>query len=116
MRTTREYLEHIVTACNKIALYIEGIDKDAFLTDTKTQDAVIRQVEIIGEAGKNVLDTDSHFSENHEVLAQEFHSARGMRNALAHGYFDVDIEIVWNTATISIPALLLAISTIPESD
>jgi len=105
MRTTEDYLEHILVAADKIAEYVTGYDHESFAGDSKTQDAVIRQIEIIGEAGKNVLRSSSSFEEDHPDIAREFQAARGMRNLLAHGYFSVDVQVVWNTAVKSIPKL-----------
>jgi uncharacterized protein with HEPN domain len=105
MRTTDEYLQHVLDAVNRITEYVAETSESDFFTDYKTQDAIIRQIEILGEAGKNVLDSDSGFEVEHPEIAREFHAARGMRNLLAHGYFDVDLKTVWNTATIDIPKI-----------
>jgi uncharacterized protein with HEPN domain len=61
MRTAGEYLQHVLDAVNRITEYVAETNESDFFTDCKTQDAIIRQIEILGEAGKNVLDSDSGF-------------------------------------------------------
>ncbi len=88
-----EYLGHIVEAIERIHRYVEDLDEVAFLQDEKTQDAVIRNFEIIGEASNNIKSHHPEFSYQHPEVPLNF--AYEMRNALAHGYFKVDLEIVW---------------------
>ena len=87
-----EYLRHILEAIERIQHYVDDIDKVAFLKDRKTQDAVIRNLEVIGEASRNIERYHKQFAEEHDYLPLEF--AYEMRNALSHGYFKVDLEIV----------------------
>lgn len=91
----REYLRHIVEAIYLIETYVEDMDELAFLKDKKTQDAVIRNFEIIGEASNNVRKHYPEFVGQHDDIP--WGVAYEMRNALAHGYFKVDLQIVWNT-------------------
>lgn len=90
-----EYLEHILQAIERIHRYVEDMDEVAFLDDEKTQDAVIRNFEIIGEASNNIKCYHTEFAQQHPEVPLNF--AYEMRNALAHGYFKVDLEIVWKT-------------------
>jgi uncharacterized protein with HEPN domain len=90
-----EYLRHILEAIERIHSYVEDMDEVAFLNDRKTQDAVIRNFEIIGEASRNIERYHKQFADTHEFVP--FGSAYEMRNALAQGYFKVDLEIVWKT-------------------
>ncbi|MDR1422205.1 MAG: DUF86 domain-containing protein [Coriobacteriales bacterium] len=112
MRTTDEYLQHVLDAVNRITEYIAETNEKSFFTDHKTQDAIIRQIEILGEAGKNVLDSNSGFEVEHPEIAREFHAARGMKNLLAHGYFNVDLKTVWNAATVDIPKIKETVQSI----
>ena len=74
-----------------------------FLSDTKTQDAVILKLIVIGEAATQVMDEAPEFAEvNSEVPWRQL---RGMRNRMAHGYFEIDMGIVWATVTASLPEL-----------
>lgn len=90
-----EYLEHILQGIERIHRYVEDMDEVAFLNDEKTQDAVIRNFEIIGEASNNIKRYHAAFTQQHPEVPLNF--AYEMRNALAHGYFKVDLEIVWKT-------------------
>jgi uncharacterized protein with HEPN domain len=90
-----EYLHHIVEAIERIQLYVNDMDKVAFLNDQKTQDAVIRNFEVIGEASRNIERYHKQFADEHNYLP--LGNAYEMRNALSHGYFKVDLEIVWET-------------------
>ncbi|PZR72024.1 MAG: nucleotidyltransferase [Chthoniobacterales bacterium] len=93
-------LADIVDASARIAGYIEGFDEEAFAQDLKTQDAVIRQFEIIGEAVKSLPA---------ELIAREpsipWSQIAGFRDVLAHSYFAVDSSVVWDAASNKAPAL-----------
>jgi uncharacterized protein with HEPN domain len=99
-REYRDYLKDIYDAINDIATFIEGMTYEDFLNDKKTINAVIRSVEVIGEASKQlpkaVRDTNPRIP---------WKKMAGMRNKVIHEYFGVDIEIVWKTAKKQIPAL-----------
>ncbi|MEI7431855.1 MAG: DUF86 domain-containing protein [Betaproteobacteria bacterium] len=90
-----DYLGHILHAIARIERYTENLGEMAFLEDEMAQDAVIRNFEIIGEASHNIEIHFSDFSQAHPELPLAF--AYQMRNAVAHGYFKVDLEIVWRT-------------------
>jgi len=90
-----DYLEHILEAIERISRYTEDMDEPAFLMNNMAQDAVIRNLEIIGEASHNIEDHFPEFAAAHPDVPLA--SAYQMRNAVAHGYFKVDLEIVWKT-------------------
>lgn len=92
-------LRHILDAAQRIAEFIEGADQKAFLSNPMMQDAVIRNLEVIGEACANL--TPEIVQANASI---PWSKASAIRNRLVHGYFDVDLRIVWQTATDSIPA------------
>ncbi|MFN2379590.1 MAG: DUF86 domain-containing protein [Bacteroidales bacterium] len=100
MKDDRVYIEHIQASINKIALYILGMDRKAFSSDTLVQDAVVRQLEIIGEATKRI--SKKLKEENPQVPWSDM---AGMRDVLIHDYIDVDHDIVWRTASESIGEL-----------
>jgi uncharacterized protein with HEPN domain len=79
----------------RIHSYVENMDEVAFLNDRKSQDALIRNFEVVGEAPRNIEPYHKQFADTHDFVP--FGSAYEMRNALAHGYFNVDLEIVWKT-------------------
>ncbi len=98
-----DYLAHILEAIERIDRYTEGMSEAAFLENVMAQDAVIRNLEIIGEASNNIEKHYPTFAADHPELPLAF--AYQMRNVIAHGYFKVDIEIVWNTIRRDLPGL-----------
>ncbi len=86
-----DYLKHILEAIQRIDRYTAGLVELTFLEDELVQDAVIRNFEIIGEASHNIESHYPDFAAEHPELPLAF--AYEMRNALAHGYFKVDLEI-----------------------
>ena len=98
-----DYLEHILEAIKRIHCYTKPMDKRQFIQNLMVQDAVIRNFEIIGEASYNIEKHYPEFAAAHPELPLAF--AYQMRNALAHGYFKVDLEIVWKTIHSELPAL-----------
>ncbi len=97
------YLEHIAQAIERIQRYIGDIDEAGFLQNEMVQDAVIRNFEVIGEASRNIERHYPEFATTHPELPLA--SACEMRNALAHGYFKVDLAIVWKTLENDLPDL-----------
>ena len=105
-----DYLEHIIEAIRRINYYTDDMIELTFLDDTFTQDAVIRNFEIIGEACRNIDRHYPQFSETYPEVPLGF--AYEMRNALAHGYFKVDLEIIWKTIENDLPTLEIQIKNI----
>lgn len=98
-----DYLQHILEAINRIQRYIEDIDEVSFLNNELIQDAAIRNLEIIGEASRNINQHYPEYVDQHEDIPFSF--AYEMRNVLAHGYFKVDLEVVWKTIERDLPEL-----------
>lgn len=98
-----DYLAHILEAIERIEEYVSDMDEMAFLDNRLVQDAVIRNFEIIGEASNNIEKRFPEFAATHPELPLA--SAYQMRNAVAHGYFKVDFEIVWKTIHLELPGL-----------
>ena len=103
-RDWRLYADDILEACGRIKRYVSGMDYDTFVADERTRDAVLRNVEIIGEAAKKLPA---------EVTARAPHIpwrlVCGMRDVVAHAYFGVSPKVVWDTATSQIDPLEQAI-------
>ncbi len=95
------YLRHVLDASGRILEYLERVDRVQFEANHQLQDAVIRQLEIIGEAVKHV--SRGMRSMHPEIRWQ---GVGGMRDKLIHGYFGVDLEMVWFTAQNDIPVLI----------
>jgi uncharacterized protein with HEPN domain len=97
------YLGHILQAIERIHRYIDNMDEVAFSRNEMIQDAVIRNFEIIGEACRNIERSDQNFAAAHPELPLSV--AYEMRNALVHGYFKIDLAIVWKSVEIDLPPL-----------
>jgi len=94
------FLQHILLSIESIATYTKNISKEDFLNSPQVQDAVMRQLEVLGEAVKNL---PSEFKEKNPTIP--WRSIAGMRDMLIHEYFGVDIGLVWNTVINDLPVL-----------
>lgn len=99
-----DYIDHIQQAAADVCGFVEGLAKDDFLTDKRTQQAVIMSLIIIGEAATKVMESHTSFTQTHPEVP--WRNMRGMRNRMAHGYFDIDLNVVWETAQEWLPELL----------
>ena len=100
-------LDDICEALDRIEQYISGMSFDVFSNDRKSVDAVVRNLEIIGEAS-NRLPAD--FKNSHSQI--EWHKAVGLRHRIVHEYFGIDLQIVWQILKKDLPSLREAISQI----
>lgn len=111
---TKDYLQHIEQAIDRITGYIQGVDHAAVLErDHKTQAAVIRYIEIIGEAANRIQKEDPEFVAAHPSLP--WHEMRGMRNRMIHNYFDVNVDVLWGTVKEDLPKLKQLIDALLNS-
>ena len=99
----QDYLAHILQAIERIDRYCEDFSELDFLQNELVQDAVIRNFEVVGEACNNIEKHYADFAETHPELPLS--SAYQMRNAIAHGYFKVDYDLVWKTIQSDLPTL-----------
>lgn len=99
-----DYIDHIQQAASDALSFVEGLGKNDFLADKRTQQAVLMNFIIIGEAATKVMDGYSDFTQAHPEVP--WRSMRNMRNRMAHGYFDIDLDVVWETVQEWLPALL----------
>ena len=91
-----DYLDHIRRAATGAQQYLEGMELSEFLEDEFVQDAVMMKFIVMGEAATRILNRYPDVAENHPEIP--WRQMRGMRNRMAHGYFDIDYETVWVTA------------------
>lgn len=108
-REYRLFLKDIVESCKFIEAFVKDMDFDQFLKDEKTLSAVIRKLEVIGEAAKNIPDSIRKKYPN-----IQWKQMTGMRDRLIHGYFGISIRLIWGTVKNDIPPLIPAISQIIE--
>ena len=97
----------IFEAMGAVQTFVEGMDFDLFVGDDKTTSAVVRKLEIIGEAAKNVPETIRQ-----KYPQVPWRDMAGMRDRIIHAYFAVDYVVVWDTLKIDIPPLQLVIAQI----
>jgi uncharacterized protein with HEPN domain len=98
-----DYIDHMLNAIDRIRRYTQGMSDSAFLADDLVQDAVIRNLEIVGEAARNIERDHAAFAAAHPAVPWE--EMYLMRNRVAHGYFSVDLGIVWQTLQRDLPDL-----------
>jgi len=98
-----DYLDHMLDAIKLSRGYTRDLSKDEFIADRKTQQAVILNMVVIGEAATKLIDHDPTFAAQYPQIPWQ--KMRGMRNRLAHGYFDINLDIIWNTVEEAFPEL-----------
>ncbi|MEE9294799.1 MAG: DUF86 domain-containing protein [Phycisphaerae bacterium] len=94
------YLQDMLEAARKVHSYTEGLTKEAFATDDRTVDAVVRNLEVLGEAAKGIPD---EFRQSHPAIPWKRIS--GLRDVLIHEYFGIDLDIVWDIVQNKTPPL-----------
>lgn len=98
-----DYLAHMLLALERIDRYTLGMDEAGFVASELVQDAVIRNIEVMGEAANNILRTAPEFAARHSHVPWQVMYA--MRNRVSHGYDKVDLEIVWKAIQRDLPVL-----------
>lgn len=113
-----DYLGHILEAIERIERYTEDMSEVMFLDNTLVQDAVIRNIEIIGEASNNIQRVAPEFAAEHDDIP--WRVMYTMRNRVTHGYEKVDLEVVWKTVQADLPGLYQqvweAVQSLPRDD
>jgi uncharacterized protein with HEPN domain len=98
-----ELLQHLREAAGQAVTYVDGLAKEDFLADKRTQQAVILNIVILGEVATKLMD---HYPDAAAAYPQvEWRSMRGMRNRIAHGYYDINLDVVWETVSVALPEL-----------
>lgn len=102
-----DYLQHMRQAAADATIFVEGMSRHDFLADKRTQQAVIMSLIVLGEAATKVMDRYPEFASAHKQVP--WRNMRGMRNRIAHGYFDIDLDVVWDTVQNALPPLSAAL-------
>lgn len=105
-----DYIELMLATAVQAQSYIEGLTKEDFIADPKTQDAVILKLLVIGELAAKLLDEHADFVVKYPMIP--WRQMKGMRNRMAHGYFDRDLDVVWDTVQTDISALEISLRSI----
>ena len=105
------FLKHILESTSRIENYLQGVNEDSFYASTEKQDMVVRRLEIIGEATKNL---PNEFREKYPEVAWK--DMAGMRDVIVHQYFDINYKRVWDTAKNFLPPLKMKIQEILEKE
>ena len=106
-----DYLNHIRQAATDAITFVKNLNKKKFLEDKHTQQAVIMSLIILGEASTKIMDQHPKFTVGHPQIP--WRSMRGMRNRIAHGYFDINLDVVWDTIQSALPDLLARLPSAP---
>jgi uncharacterized protein with HEPN domain len=94
------YLRHILDAIEQIASYVQGVSAGQFMNNRLLQDGVVRQLEIIGEASRNL------FAELRQTYTEiPWSQIIALRNRIIHAYFDVNLRVVWEIVRDDLPPL-----------
>jgi len=107
MRRDKAYLKHILDAISNIEKFMLGVSKEMFLENVEKQYAVLRGLEIIGEATKNLSE---ELKKKHPNIPWK--EIAGMRDKLIHQYFGVNLDLVWETIKTKLPELKSQVSRI----
>jgi uncharacterized protein with HEPN domain len=108
-----DYLDHMIEAAQQACFYVSRQDKTDFLMDRRTQQAVILNLVILGEAVTKLISQDAQFVARYPAVP--WRSMKGMRNRLAHGYFDINLDMVWDTVQTALPQLLEQLPAIRDT-
>lgn len=95
---------HIVEAAEDALRFVADLDRSSFESDKRTQQAVVFNLMIVGEAAARLMDHHPEFVARRPDVP--WRSMRGMRNRIAHGYFDINLDTVWETVQEALPVLL----------
>ncbi len=101
--TAKDFIGHMLEAAERVLQYTNGLSREEFFANSLVQDAVIRNIEIIGEAANNLLEIGPDIAARYPSIP--FAQIYGMRNRVAHGYFSVSLPMIWDSVQIDIPEL-----------
>ncbi|OOG60921.1 DUF86 domain-containing protein [Polaromonas sp. C04] len=108
-----DYLDHMLEAARQACAYAQGMSKEEFLADKRTQQAVILNLILIGEEATKLLKDDDAFADRYPQVP--WRSMKGMRNRIAHGHFEINLDTVWETIQTALPSLIEQLPAIREA-
>lgn len=108
-----DYLDHILAAIERIERHVADVDELVFMQSELLQDAVVRNIEVIGEAANNIQKVAPDFAASAAHIPWQVMYA--MRNRLSHGYDRIDFEMVWRTVCNDLPTLHALIKSLLQS-
>ncbi len=99
-----DYIDHILQAARLACEYVDGWEREQFFKDRRTQQAVILNLIVIGEAATRLMQEYPQIIERFPEVP--WRSMKGMRNRIAHGYVEINVQIIWDTVRTALPALI----------
>jgi uncharacterized protein with HEPN domain len=108
-----DYLDHMRHAIADAQSFTESMAQADFERDKRTQQAVVMSLIVLGEAATRVMDQHPAFAEQHKQIP--WRNMRGMRNRIAHGYFDINLDVVWDTVQTALPVLKNQLDALPPA-
>jgi uncharacterized protein with HEPN domain len=109
----KDYLLHMLDALDAILSYTSGVNQEGFFANRMLRDAVVRNIGIVGESAKQLLDVAPEFSSKHPEIP--FAEVYGMRNRVIHGYSSVNPSVVWDSVRDDVPELRRQIVEVLEN-
>ena len=107
MKSDAVYLHHILDAIGQVEDYTTGLSRESFLSDRMVQDAVVRQLEIIGEAARRIS------AERRKAdLALPWKEMIGLRNRIVHDYLNINLQVIWEVIRLELPLLRAQIEAV----
>lgn len=106
----RIYLTDMVERCERIAAYSEGLSREEFGKRGLNYDALVRNIELLGEAARHIPE-----QERQRHTAIEWRSIIAIRNILVHGYLGIDDDILWDVVRVRVPELMAQLSAIRQT-
>ena len=103
-----DYLDHMRQAAADACGFVENMSETEFLQDKRTQQAVVMSLIVLGEAATRIMEGHAVFAEAHHNIP--WRNMRGMRNRIAHGYFDINLQVVWDTVQTALPELRIQLA------
>lgn len=108
-----DYLNHMRQAIADAQSFTDAMTQADFMQDKRTQQAVVMSLIVLGETATKVMDQYPTFAAQHSQVP--WRSMRGMRNRIAHAYFDINLEVVWDTVETALPALKSQLDALPSA-